>query len=129
MLPDCAQDESCTIFDFRAGLQGQWRFLPFADFTPWVGVGTGWELFLLSASATLDDQSFTYHGPELLLLQAGVVVWAPTARGHAGIFVAYSMGSFISKSVSIDPEPDPAIDFDPETATHNWLFIGGRGTF
>jgi hypothetical protein len=64
-----------------------------------------------------------------LLLQGGVDVWAPTARGHAGIFVAYSIGRFISKSRSIDPEPSIPVEFDPETATHNWLFIGGRGTF
>jgi hypothetical protein len=129
VFPDCAQDVSCTIFDFRGGLQAQWRFLPFADFTPWVGIGAGWELFLISGSTPLRDVSYTYHGPELLLLQGGVDVWAPTARGHAGIFVAYSMGRFISKSVSLDPEPDPPPDFDPETDTHNWIFIGGRGTF
>jgi hypothetical protein len=126
VVPDCAGDTSCTAWDFRAGLQGQWRFMPFADFTPWIGVGAGWELYLLSSQRQLGESSLTLHGPELFHIQAGIDVWAPTARGHAGLFVAYSMGRFISASLSTDGEDIP-VDLEPDN--HNWIFIGARGTF
>ncbi len=126
VFTDCRDDFSCTAWDFRGGIQGQWRFLPFGDVTPWVGLGAGWELFLLSASSNDIEQSWTYHGPELFMLQGGVDVWAPVARGHAGLFVAYSMGRFISRSVVINDQDD---DVEGAAANHSWLFIGARGTF
>jgi hypothetical protein len=126
VLPDCDEGATCTYLDFRAGIQGQWRFLPFADFTPWVGIGSGWELFLGSVDTELAEVSSTLHGPELFVVQGGIDIWAPTARGHAGLFVAYSMGRFISVSTSVDGE-DVGGDIDPDN--HNWLFIGARGTF
>jgi hypothetical protein len=127
VIPDCADDITCTVWDFRAGIQGQWRFLPFADFTPWVGVGAGWELMLISTSLPAgDERSATLHGPELFMIQGGVDIWAPTARGHAGLFVAYSMGRFISQSLTVNDE-DVDVDIDPDN--HNWIFIGARGTF
>jgi hypothetical protein len=127
VIPDCDGDISCSAWDFRAGVQAQFRIWPFGDFTPWVGVGSGWELFLANASTDLDELSSTSHGPELFFLQGGVDIWAPTARGHAGLFLAYSFGRFISVSVSRNGESIDNSDFEPDT--HNWLFVGARGTF
>jgi hypothetical protein len=126
VIPDCDDGVSCTAWDFRAGVQAQWRFMPFADFTPWLGVGAGWELFLHYASTQQADRSLTLHGPELFNVAAGIDIWAPTARGYAGLFVAYSMGRFISAGLSVDGE-DVDLEIDPDN--HSWIFIGARGTF
>jgi hypothetical protein len=128
VIPDCDGDASCTFWDLRAGIQAQWRFLPFADLTPWVGIGAGWELMLWSATDPLDNSTTTtLHGPELFNVQGGLDIWAPTARGHAGLFLAYSMGRFISASVSAKGESHDLAGFEP--ANHGWIFIGARGTF
>lgn len=120
IIPDCAENVTCRLWDFRGGVQGQWRFLPFADYTPWVGVGAGYELLLASASTETTDQSGTMHGFELFMVQGGLDIWAPTARGHVGIFVAYSRGRFSSFGGDFP---------DLEAANHSWLFLGVRGTF
>jgi hypothetical protein len=126
VLPDCQGEVSCTFWDFRGGPQVQWRFLPFAEATPWVGLAGGYEY--MSRSASLADVSVTEkaHGFELVNFQAGVDFWAPAARGHVGLFVSYSLGRFRKFSISSDDETQ---DISREPATHSWLAIGGRGTF
>lgn len=127
VLPDCPENVDCTIWDFRVGPQVQWRFLPFADVTPWVGAGAGYELLLGSTSTEVTDASYTLHGFELFNVQGGVDFWAPTARGHVGVFAAYSQGRFTRGSLSVNDESVDDFDVDPDT--HSWLYFGVHGTF
>lgn len=45
-------DVSCTVFDYRMGIMGQYQFLPSGKYNPWLGYGFGVE----AASQTLNDK-------------------------------------------------------------------------
>lgn len=109
----------CRAFGMRLGLQGQYHFLPSERLNPWVGLGIGYEWNELSAAAGVD---VNYHGFEFAMLQAGVD-FGVTRRLGLGPFVSFSIGQYSSAASG---EQDLEIR---ESAAHEWLTLGARGTF
>jgi hypothetical protein len=114
----CDPGSSCSATDTRVGLQGTMRFPSGGSFVPWVGLGLGYEWLTLKQ----DSQSASVKGWEFLNLQVGGSFLASPEFG-IGPFASFSVaryGEIEYGGVSVDI---------PDTAFHEWLQIGVRGTF
>ena len=142
---DCGAN--CSAHDFRAGIQGQYRFLPFENIDPWVGIGVGYEA--LSESGDITDsfagQSNSFHyessltGWELFQLQGGVDFRVANAF-TLGPFASVSFTEYTRTHDELDPTPiavgaagvqgSPNGDQSLSNKTiHEWVNLGLRGTF
>ncbi len=136
------QGGSCSGSDIRAGLEAQYHFRPAHRFDPWVGLGAGYEwLHLASWSAgtavqdgdavnTSTDVKVSLRGWELVNVQAGLD-YAVCTGARVGPFVGFSLGEFENESQSYTlrgVEHASATDI-AQTALHEWLTLGVRGSF
>jgi hypothetical protein len=112
---------SCRISDIRLGLQAQYNFAPRKGTNPWLGVGVGYEWL----SGKYDDAVTTYHGWELPMLQGGIDFGGDSGGSTIGPFVAFTMSTYSKYKVKQGSLADSG-DI-PETASHNWIFLGLRG--
>jgi len=128
VLPDtdlCSGNISCSSWELRGGPEVIVRFMPFANLTPFIGVGAGYEWWTFKQSVTQASLRSTYTGWELLNAQAGLNV---RSRGDFyGVFLTYSMGKFSHYSVSADPGSSDSGSIDAQ-GTHSWFGIGALGT-
>jgi hypothetical protein len=133
------QGGSCSGSDVRAGLEAQFHFRPGRRFDPWLGVGTGYEwLHLASWSPgkvqdgidTSTDANLTLRGWEIVNAQAGLD-YALCTGVRVGPFVGFSIGEFENASQSYTVrgiEHASSTDIQ-QTALHEWLTLGLRGSF
>lgn len=113
-----ATGADCSASVVRLGAQGQYHFMPWEAVDPWVGLGIGYEW----ASQSIGDASFGARGFEFLNLQGGADF--AVADGLAvGPFLSFSLGQYSTSWVE-----DESSDIE-ETAMHQWLTFGVRGTF
>jgi len=119
---DCdRQGVTCRLTDLRLGLQAQLSFSPKQATDPWIGAGVGYEWLTVKAG----DYSSTYHGWEMLMLQAGIDFGGDSGGSTFGPFAAFTFGQFSKYSFKTAAGDDSgSID---EKAMHNWLFVGVRG--
>ena len=120
---------SCSGSDVRVGVQAHYHFRPEHTLDPWLGVGAGYEWLTLRESQDGVDRSATLRGFELVNLQAGL----DYRVGHFGIgpFAGFSVGQFDKLDESITARGitrDASVDV-PNTALHEWVTVGLRGTF
>ncbi|HET7752371.1 MAG TPA: outer membrane beta-barrel protein [Anaeromyxobacteraceae bacterium] len=114
--------------DIRAGLQLNYIFAPGGMFTPWFGIGGGYEW--LKADRNFDignlrqTASSTIRGWDFMV-QAGADLHAGD-RFTLGPFVAMTFGQFGDLKISGLSSADTNID---DKAWHEWLQVGVRATF
>lgn len=126
-VKDCPTGFSCSGSDIRIGLQGQYHISPAEKIDPWLGVGIGYEIASLKATAGSQEVSSTLKGMEYLNLQGGADFKVSPAFG-IGPFLSFSLGQYGSATTKIPGLPDQSGDI-PETAMHEWLTLGVRGAF
>jgi hypothetical protein len=128
---------TCEGTDVRVGIEGQYRFQPGLRWDPWVGVGAGYEWLHVGYSATggepvegRSDTSITLRGFELLNLQAGLD-YAVCSGLHIGPFASFAIDEFSNAKTSWTTQTvvhEQSADIT-NTALHEWLTLGVRGTF
>ena len=122
---DCA-DTNCSARNTRVGVSAQYYILPEAKFTPWLGVGTGYEWLTVKQSIDGENVSSTLHGFEFVNLQIGGD-YRVSNRFALGPFASASLGQYSQGSVGgSDGEVSSAID---KPALHQWITLGLKGTF
>jgi hypothetical protein len=108
----------CSAHDLRFGVQGQYHLSPTESADPWLGLGIGYESLGLSQGG--EDGSL--KGFEFLNLQGGADFKVADALA-VGPFLSFSLGKYSSATVN-------GVSGDiPQTATHEWLTLGVKGTF
>lgn len=122
--------DGCSAKDIRLGANVHYHVLPHASVDPWLGAGLGYEW--LSASQTTGSGltartlDATFHGFELLNLQAGVD-FRISDKGTVGPFVAFTFDQASTQTVSSGNQSSSTSDFDK--AFHHWLYLGVRVAF
>jgi hypothetical protein len=108
--------QSCSAGDIRTGLQAQFSFNPGGSVDPWLGAGFGYEWLRLKSNAVT-----TLRGWEIPMLEGGLDF--PAGTSYVGPFVAFSMCTYSKADSSASGS---TVDL-PNTASHQWLFLGVRG--
>jgi hypothetical protein len=113
-----ALNEDCSASVFRLGVQGIYSFAPVNQFTPWAGVGFGYEW----GTATEEGTDLTFKGFELLNASVGAD-YKVNQQFAVGPFVGLSLGQY-SKA-----EIDGTSGTIDQKKMHQWMQFGVRGTF
>lgn len=115
-----APPSGSAISGMAAGVQMQYHFMPFNQFDPWVGVGTGWRGYWVR-NDNLPTHSL--HGIDFVRAQVGlsypIAPWL-----NLGPVVGASMTMFLSEKRSY--QTDFANVDDPRLNTFVSAGIGGR---
>jgi hypothetical protein len=119
---NCDVGASCSATDYRVGIEGVYNFRQGSTFDPWFGLGVGYEWLSLDESGGGLNGSATFSGWELATLQVGGD-FAVAPQVDVGPFISFSIGKYGSASMS-----GQSVDI-PDTAYHQWLQLGVRGTF
>lgn len=114
----CPQGVSCSAHNLRVGVEGQLHLSPGTSVDPWIGLGTGYEFFTLSASTAKAKTDVTYKGLTFALLEVGADYRLSDVLGM-GPYVEASAGQFSS---------DDSGDLSRKSL-HLWLGLGVRGWF
>lgn len=127
VLVECSEKASCSGWQVRGGPVVLFRAMPHDNFTPFFGVGAGYEWMTRSASTDTASIRSSAHGFEYLNLQAGMEF--RKGGDLYGMFVSYSVGKFTRESVSVESDSlgdsDDSHDMkDPKI--HNWIGLGAR---
>jgi hypothetical protein len=123
----CPDAASCSAWDLRFGLKGEYHLRTLPNIDPWVGLGTGWEILHGSQSAGSVSTSSSLSGFEFVTLQGGAdFVLAPSITG--GPFLSFSLGEYSNASVSGGAGGDASASI-PNKALHEWLTIGFRAAY
>jgi hypothetical protein len=118
---------SCSLNDLRFGLNAHYHFLPAETLDPWVGVGAGYEILNLSASATGVSASASTRGFEFGNVQLGLDFKISPAFA-VGPFATFTIAQFSNNSASINGQ-DVASPGYTNKGIHEWLVFGVRGVF
>jgi opacity protein-like surface antigen len=119
---NCDAGASCSASVVRLGIEGLYNFRMGTTLDPWVGLGIGYEWLNVSESAGGQSQDASLGGMEFVTLHGGAD-YRLSPQLALGPFLSFSLaryGSASSGSTSIDI---------PNTALHEWLQLGVRGTF
>ena len=117
----CPAGVSCSASNVRFGAEAMYTFAS-EGFSPWLGVGIGYEWLNLTAEALGTSVDFQVSGFEYLNLQLGGD-WKLSPTFKVGPFVSFSLASYDSLSVA-------GLSGDiANTTTHEWLQFGLKGTF
>ena len=122
----CVTGVSCSVNDLRFGLNVHYHFLPAEILDPWLGVGAGYEILNLSASATGVSASGSNRGFEFGNVQLGLDFKISPAFG-VGPFATFTIAQFSDTSVSVNGQDVPFSYTNK--AIHEWLIFGVRGVF
>ena len=111
---------SCSGHTLRFGAEGIYTFNPQASFSPWAGIGLGFESAHVSASGNGLDSGVTASGFEFVNLQLGgdFKLSPKFSLGPHATFSFAHYGSLSMNGQSID-------NFNG--GTHGWLELGVRG--
>jgi len=123
---DLANDISCSVYAYKAGLQAQYHLAPSAAYNPWLGYGAGVEL----VSQSLNDS--TRHFEERTLSTAvtlgkfdlGVDFRSRSGMG-LGLFSEASVGRFVHSRTEINGDTT-YVGKVVDPAWHVWLGAGVR---
>jgi hypothetical protein len=121
----CPTGASCSGSNVRFGAEAMYTF-PSQGFSPWLGLGLGFEWQNLFASAGGVSADFQVSGFEYLIFQAGGD-WHVSPNFKMGPFLSFSFGSYDSlKVTALGVTQSGSI---ANTTTHEWLQLGLKGTF
>jgi len=122
----CGSGIDCSGSVVRLGIEALYNFNLDTALTPWVGLGTGYEWFTISASAGGQSASVTAKGFEFATLHVG---------GDYRVSPQFALGPFLSASLaqyssaSIDaPGMSGSMDLT-DKKMHEWIQFGVRGKF
>jgi hypothetical protein len=117
---------SCSGSVMRVGIEGIYNLRLDTPLDPWVGLGIGYEWGSLSGSGNNFSFSGTDSGFEFLTLQGGGD-YRLAPQFALGPFLSFSIARYGSQSVTMNGTTT-SMDIG-NTAVHEWLQIGVRGTF
>jgi opacity protein-like surface antigen len=121
---------NCSASDVRLGVMGRFHFPPLAQFSPWLGLGIGyeWGTFSLDLSAVgLPNTEFGYSGWEFANFQLGAD-YKVAPKVAIAPFVSVSIDRFSDLSTTLTTANDKNTT-DQELAKksiHSWILIGAR---
>lgn len=121
-------DIACTAVSLRAGIEGQYHFMPANEWNPWVGYGIGFEAVDMSVNDTnggYSESTFT-SGITWAKLQAGI-----DFRGDPlGVapFMEGAVGRYTTARTEVKGVETFSGDLDGP-AFHVWLTLGLRLVF
>jgi hypothetical protein len=128
------QDPSivCENVDYRAGLQGQFHFLPGQGLDPWVGLGLGFEWMTQRIADADASVVSTLTGFEFAHFQAGLDIHASDAF-RLGPWLGLSLAQYYntnttSRSTTQTQTIDRALPSN-EVRLHEWFMFGVRGAY
>jgi hypothetical protein len=122
LTKNCTTGVTCSAADYQVLVEGIYNARMGSTIDPWVGVGIGWEKLSLSESAGAASQSVDASGWGLASVQVGGNFLA-APQVEVGPFLSFSVGKYGSASAG-------GYSGDiMNTAFHEWLQIGVRGTF
>jgi hypothetical protein len=116
----------CSASVMRLGIEGIYNFNMEGTFTPWVGIGTGYEWLSLSASLAGQSGSLTASGFEFATLHAGGD-FRVAPQFALGPFISLSFAEYASESLS-GAAGSGSMDLT-DKKVHEWLQFGVRGRF
>jgi hypothetical protein len=122
MTKNCTTGASCSATDYQFFLEGIYNARMGSTIDPWVGLGIGYEHLSLNESAGGSSQDVGVSGLGLASVQVGGNFLA-APQVEVGPFLSFSVGKYGSAS---------AAGYSGDimnTAFHEWLQIGVRGTF
>lgn len=122
MTKNCTAGASCSATDYQFFLEGIYNARMGSTIDPWVGLGIGYENLSTNQSAGGVSQSVGVSGLGLATLQVGGNFLA-APQVEVGPFLSFSVGKYGSASAG-------GYSGDiMNTAFHEWLQLGVRGTF
>jgi hypothetical protein len=119
---NCDTGASCSGADYQILLQAIYNARLGSTLDPWFGLGVGYEQLSLTESGGGIDGSVSVSGWGLAMVEIGGD-FAAGPQVDVGPFVSLSVGKYGSASSGGN-----SADI-PNTAYHEWLQIGVRGTF
>ena|SRR5450755_4564492 len=122
----CENGVTCSGSVVRLGVQGAYHFVTRPTFSPWVGVGTGYEWMNINLSQGAASVSSTARGFEFLTLHAGAE-FRRSPHLSIGPFVSFSIARYETETFETGGTSTSTDIAD--TAVHGWLQIGFRGVF
>jgi outer membrane protein W len=122
----------CSASDTRLGVMGRYHFVPEWQFSPWVGLGFGYEWASLSIhesvlSSTTDT---SWSGFEFANLQVGAD-YRIASRFLIGPFLSLSFGEYrnISTTLSRGSSSSTTDQSLAKESIHEWILIGVWAAF
>jgi hypothetical protein len=141
---DCS---NCSAQDLVVAVNVRYHPLPGRQLDPWVGVGLGYEVLTVSASATfpnpmhldsLDpeppftrlERTASFRGIQYLIAQLGCDILA-SPKVSMGPFLSLTVGEYaaFSGSQRVNGQSSQMSDGLSSTAIHGWVALGIRGQF
>jgi hypothetical protein len=139
------QGASCSGDDVRVGIEAMVHFRPALRFDPWIGVGAGYEWLHFASSENGAEASKKLQGFELVNLQAGLD-YAICQGLRVGPFASFAIGEYAHETTTwtlgqgaVQPDEGGTQSAGsvlhqqsqdvPQTALHEWLTLGLRGSF
>jgi hypothetical protein len=124
---------NCSASDIRLGLMGRYHPAPTWLFSPWLGLGAGYEWGTFSVRQSVLGNTSTdssWSGFEFANLQAGADYQVSRLFALAP-FISFSIGQFRSTSVTTsNGTTTTTTDQDlAKTSFHEWFLIGARVAF
>jgi hypothetical protein len=120
---DGENDIVCSVWTLRAGIEGNYSFLPGGHANPWVGYGIGYE----TSIASYTDRERGYSET----VTSSGITWAQLSAGidfrkgvGIGPFVEVAIGEFRKTTTEIGDERF-RLPMD-DRALHAWIMLGGR---
>jgi len=124
--PGCGEGNSCSGSIVRLGIEAIYNLNLDAALSPWIGAGTGYEWFTLSASGMGQTTSLHLRGFEFVTLHAGGD-YRISPQLALGPFVSLSFAEYATLSIEA-PAPAGAPGLT-DKKLHEWLQLGVRGRF
>jgi hypothetical protein len=121
---NCGNGVSCSGSVYHLGAELLFHF-PQEGFAPWLGLGAGYEWLSLTAAQGGVSATAGANGFEFLMLQTGVD-FRLAPQFSLGAFAMLSFTQYGSESVTYEGNNASADVTD--TAVHEWLVFGVRGT-
>jgi hypothetical protein len=121
-----SNDVSCSVFDYRMGILGQYHFIPAGKYNPWLGYSFGLE----AVSQTLNDKPRGFKENTLTIgityakLDGGMDFRGKDGLGF-GIYSEAAIGRYVSSRTEINGYTTYAGPIDDQH-WHAWLGGGIR---
>lgn len=113
---------TCTVRDYRVGLQAAWDFLPRGRLDPWVGLGIGYEWLQETQENGGLKATLTYRGFDWVNVQGGL----DFRFGALGLGPYLSWDYAVFSSMKLVQPGGTQSQSVASTASHGWLGGGVR---
>jgi len=123
-------DVDCSASDVRLGVMARYHFMPAWRFSPWAGLGFGYEWGKFSVNQSLiseSDTDWSWHGFEFMNLQAGAD-YRFAHRFVVAPFVSVSLGQFrkMAQTTTVGSTTRTDKYNVAKESLHEWILIGVR---